>query len=235
MPPYIPPKPQQQQQQMHLQLQLNNLSLRNTIKPADLPFPIITSDHAIQLFIKKKESSLDVPLPSYFEFISNSKIKEFLNNEILLFGYINSLYKDEFSEIKNDVDSIIKSQQEVAINLKQKYTNKSNGLLSKVAESDKELELYHCKLKNFDHLQIEMYDSLSDLSTESITNFFNKKVSENEKECGDILKNASEREGILTTQELEKALNDYITKRHEWHEFKECVSKLNHHKIIGLK
>lgn len=225
------------QRQLHSELSKLNITHTDHSNRTDLPFKIISPDHTLELFKTKHKDNLllQVPLPSYFEYISNAKIKEFIDNDELVSGYVNMLYNEDFTEIKEELDIIIQSQHDTALDLKNKYTESKDGLLSKAKKLDKDLVNYHSRLNEFDHLQIEMYDSLSDLSRQNISKLFDKKVSETESLYSDILRDASEKEGKLDPVELEKLLDDYILLRHKWHNYKECISKIDHHKVIGLE
>lgn len=252
MQPELPPKPQSNQigliqgppsyacttHVVHpLETKLDKLAIDDAdvdTKRTDLPFKVVSSDLALELFTKKDGDSLNVPIPPYFEYLPNSKIKEFINNEELLCGYLDSLYKEEFRNIKEELDSIIESQVEYAKHLKDKYTNDDYGIVLKTQKLTTDLGNYHRKLKDFDTLQIEMYDNINSVSKPGISEFYHRKIAENEAASAEILKTASEKDGTLETEELNQILSDYINQRHLWHRYKECVCKIDHHKVMGL-
>lgn len=237
MQPILPPKPHQdQQEQPTLESQLNRLKIDDNLSDrTDLPFKIIPSDFTTQLFTQKDGNSLNVPLPSYFEYITNAKIKELIYNEELLSGYLLTLYKEEFIGLKRELNAVIEGQQKAALELKNKYIDCDDGLLDKALALDTHLKEYDSKLKTFDHLQIEMYETLNGLSSKSIAKHFSDKAATNEANCSELLDNASSTEVELSSKQLEQLLQSYTTQRYEWHKNKECVPKLEHHKVVGLE
>lgn len=237
MQPTLPPKPHQnQQEQPSLETQLNGLMIDDNLSNrTDLPFKIISSDFTVRLFTQRDGNSLNVPLPSYFEYITNAKLKELIQNEELLSGYLLSLYKEEFIDLKRELYAVIESQKQTALELTNSYQDSEDGLLNKAIALDSELKEYDSKLKAFDHLQIEMYDTLNGLSSKSIAKHFSDRAATNEANCSELLNNASVSEDKLSSKQLEQLLHDYTTQRYEWHKNKECVSKLEHQRVMGLE
>lgn len=237
MQPALPPKPHQElQKPLPLERQLDDLELNDdSTDRTDLPFKSIPPDFTLRLFTRRQGNSLNVPLPSYFEYVSNSKIKELIHNEELLSGYLLSLYKEEFIDLKKELDTVIESQNCAALHLTSKYEEPDSGLLKKLEDLDTELKKYNAKLDNFDHLQIEMYDTLSGLSRKSISKHFSDKAAQNEAKCSDLLNIGSANEDMLSGKELEQLLQEYTMQRYEWHRNKEWASKIEHYKVTGLE
>lgn len=202
--------------------------------PPDLPFPTLHPEYATDFFKNKYGGALpSVPMPDYIEWLPNPKIKEFLNNQRLLDGYIREIYRPEFKEIEEHINQIGVQQKEAAAKILEKYIEPETGILAVLRENESKICEYHDKLKEFDQAQIEMYESLQELSKSGILEIYQKRIHDNERECQNILKKIDKDEK-LTDSQLQELLSEYGHIREKWHLNNLYVSSIRSGKIKGL-
>jgi hypothetical protein len=203
----------------------HQIPLKNEIK---LPFITIAGDHTIQLFNELTNQPLNtiptVPVPQYVQWLPNSKIKELLNDDTLINGYVQRIYEDELKQINEKIVRIKESQHKAALELQQNYN--CNGLVLKAEQTERLNTELHRQLKQFDHTQIEMYDALESLSPKTVAQHFNQLAKDSESQSAELINNALAEES-LDSKQLKNLLDQYAIQRNEWHSNKISAEYLN--------
>lgn len=241
MNPSLPPKPQLP----HIDdadtviPQFNELKLNKSRQ--DLPFTTIDENYTIRLFKEKLATDeLDISPPTYLKYLSTSSIKDFAQDKDILIGYLLTKYKEELAFVKEQTESIVESQRNAANDLKELYTKKSSeshddlGLIECYDDVDTKLITYQHKLEDFDHLQIQMFHTLQELSKSEIAKHYLRSASANESMCANLLDTVSSKTEQLDSSEIKRLLQDYNDQRYQWHMNKQYISKIESGMVIGL-
>lgn len=230
MQPALPPKPTlnnrniQTPQNDEIKLSAKNAQFNCQFENrTDLPFDIIPHDYVDKLFTEKYDNKIPkVPIPEYTSWLPTSKVKEFINSQELIDGYIESIYEEDFKKLIDKLNEVQKSHHNEALKLQTIYNEQFLPFTNETIEKN---ENAMKNLKNFDDLQIEMYDVLSGLSIKAIINRYKKLQSENESKCSDLVSTVLSKD-LDDDDQLDQLLEDYMTERKEWHLNKICLEEL---------
>ncbi|TID14481.1 hypothetical protein CANINC_004769 [Pichia inconspicua] len=232
--PPLPKPPTQQQEQTHSQSPLQSQPERQPYKPIpfrappplpqtknnsppiDYPFTIIDSEYAVKLFGRQIE------IPGYVEWISNSKLREFVDSKVLQEGYIKKTYQQDIERIENELQKIRIEHRKAAEDMLTQYTELAEKL--NVAEGN--LTDYYKLLSQFEEQKIQMYDSFRYLTRQAVAERYKKRLLEIEKKTEELV-------DCDNVDNLEKLLSEYKDNRFKWHETKCIINDLETNKILN--
>lgn len=215
MQPILPPKP-------------SIPSQSTTLTPTD---DTIIDETLLNIFKSKHNGTIpQIPLPDFLQWVSNSKIKEFLKDKELQKGYLEILYEEEFKTINAKRLELVELERQRLMGL----LNDINGNINNVNELINKFNEYNKRVGELNDYQLDVFTKLNELSKLSLINKFNEQLLLIENQCTKLINDKINSNGKLSDDELVEFIETYTKLREKWHIIKEIIVQLNNGLVDGI-